>query len=162
MRFNLQPQALAPLLLKALDSNSGYAAQFQITLELGHVDPVQVTVDALRLGQILNNFLSNAIKFSHSGQTVLLGTHFIEGTVRINVTDKGLGIAPDFHDRIFSKFSQADATDTRQRGGTGLGLAICKELAEHMQAKLGFDSEAGQGSRFWCLLEAQPIVERGK
>jgi signal transduction histidine kinase len=160
MRFNLQPQPLAPLLLKALDSNSGYASQFQITLALGHVDPVRVTVDALRLGQILNNFLSNAIKFSHPGQTVLLDAHYAEGAVRISVTDQGLGIAPDFHNRIFSKFSQADATDTRQRGGTGLGLAICKELAEPMHAELGFESEAGQGSRFWCLLEAQPIGER--
>jgi PAS domain S-box-containing protein len=160
MRFNLQLQSLAPLLLKALDSNSGYAAQFQITLELGHVDPVQVTVDALRLGQILNNFLSNAIKFSHPGQTVRLDAHYAEGRVRLDVTDKGLGIAPDFHRRIFSKFSQADATDTRQRGGTGLGLAICKELAEHLQAELGFESDVGQGSRFWCLLEAQPIGER--
>ena len=88
-----------------------------------------------------------------------LDAHYAEDRVRIDVTDKGLGIALDFHGRIFSKFSQADATDTRQRGGTGLGLAICKELAEHMQAELGFESDAGQGSRFWCLLEAQPIGE---
>jgi PAS domain S-box-containing protein len=159
MHFNLQSQPLAPLLLKAIDNNSSYAAQFQITLELGQVDPVEVTVDALRLGQILNNFLSNAIKFSHPGQTVRLDAHYAEGRVRITVTDKGLGIAADFHDRIFNKFSQADATDTRQRGGTGLGLAICKELAENMDAELGFESEAGQGSRFWCLLDAEPIEE---
>lgn len=157
MRFNLQPQPLAPLLVKALESNTSYAAQYQIQLQLGHIDPVQVTVDTLRLGQILNNYLSNAIKFSHPGDTVLLEAHYNHGNVRIRVTDRGVGITEDFRERIFSKFSQADATDTRQRGGTGLGLAICRELAEGMQGKLGFESEAGQGSSFWCLLKAQPL-----
>ncbi|MFN3580999.1 MAG: PAS domain-containing protein, partial [Pseudomonas sp.] len=160
MRFNLLPQPLIPLLLKALESNASYASQFQVTLECGHIDNVRVTVDAQRLGQILNNYLSNAIKFSHPGDTVLLEAHYDQGKVRIRVTDKGLGIAADFQARIFSKFSQADSTDTRQRGGTGLGLAICRELAERMQAELGFESEAGQGSSFWCLLDAQPIEDR--
>lgn len=157
LRFNLQPQPLTPLLLKALESNASYAVQFQVTLELGHVDPVWVNVDALRLGQILNNYLSNAIKFSHPRGVVRVEARYAEGKVRIRVTDTGLGIAADFQHRVFSKFAQADATDTRQRGGTGLGLAICRELAERMQGQLGFESEAGQGSSFWCLLDAQPL-----
>lgn len=160
LRFNLQQQPLTALLLKALESNASYAAQFQVKLELGDIDPVRVNVDALRLGQILNNYLSNAIKFSHPGGAVRVEARSEQGKVRIRVTDTGLGIAPDFQHRVFSKFAQADATDTRQRGGTGLGLAICRELAARMQGQLGFESEAGHGSSFWCLLDAQPIGDR--
>lgn len=156
MHFDLRPQALTPLLLTAIEGNAGYAAQFQVQLELGHVDAVEVTVDAQRMGQILNNYLSNAIKFSYPGQSVLLEAHYAQNKVRIRVTDQGIGIHEDFHEQLFTKFSQADATDTRQRGGTGLGLAISRELATHMAAEVGFESSPGKGSSFWILLDARP------
>ncbi|GGC94068.1 PAS domain-containing protein [Halopseudomonas salina] len=160
MHFDLQPQALAPLLLTAIQGNAGYAAQFQVQLELGHVDAVEVTVDGQRMGQILNNYLSNAIKFSYPGQSVLLEAHYAQSKVRIRVTDKGIGIPEAFHEQLFTKFSQADATDTRQRGGTGLGLAICRELASHMAAEVGFESSPGKGSSFWILLDAKSASDQ--
>ncbi|MBL4833694.1 MAG: PAS domain-containing protein [Pseudomonas sp.] len=154
MHFNLTPQPLTPLLLKAVEDNSSYAEQFQVSLEAGHMDEVEVLVDSQRLGQIFNNYLSNAIKFSHPGQRVLIESYFENAHVRITVTDQGVGIAEDFHPEVFSKFSQADATDTRQRGGTGLGLAICRELAERMGGVVGFSSTVGVGSSFWITLNA--------
>ncbi len=159
MHFSFEHQPLGPLLRKAVEDNSGYAAQFQVDIELGQIDPVAVTVDGLRLGQILNNFLSNAVKFSHPGQSVRLEARREEHRVRISVSDQGIGIAEDFHPRLFSKFSQADATDTRQRGGTGLGLAICRELAERLDAEIGFQSAVGHGSVFWITLDMTTIEQ---
>ncbi|HBB79396.1 MAG TPA: hypothetical protein DC050_14620, partial [Pseudomonas sp.] len=72
--------------------------------------------------------------------------------VRVSVTDRGPGIPEAFRKRIFEKFSQADSSDTRQKGGTGLGLAISKELIERMHGRVGFDTEPGQGCCFWFEL----------
>ena len=72
--------------------------------------------------------------------------------MRILVSDQGPGIPADFTARIFKKFSQADASDSRQKGGTGLGLAISKELIERMGGTIGFVSESQRGSTFWIEL----------
>jgi CheY-like chemotaxis protein len=114
-------------------------------------------VDALRLQQVLSNLLSNAAKFAPRGTEVTLSWECADEHVRVSVRDLGSGIPLEFHERIFSKFSQADSSDQREQGGTGLGLAISKKLIELMHGRIGFISEpgTGTGTTFWFEL---PVV----
>lgn len=153
--FQLRAQPLAPLLEEALRANQGYAAQHQVRLEMGEQVAVQVSVDEHRLQQVLANLLSNAAKFSPAGEVVILSSSRRGDRVRVSIRDVGPGIPQTFRQRIFQKFSQADSSDTRQKGGTGLGLAISKELIERMHGRIGFDSELGQGACFWFELPVQ-------
>lgn len=155
MSIQLNSLPLIPLLEDALRSNQAYADRLGVRLELGEQAGGTVTVDELRLQQVLANLLSNASKFSPKGGVVTLSSQRHDDQVRISVRDFGPGIPQTFRQRIFQKFSQADSSDTRQKGGTGLGLAISKELIEHMNGRIGFDPELAQGACFWFDLPAQ-------
>ena len=100
---------------------------------------IMVRGDPFRLRQILANLLNNAIKFTEAGE-VIVRTRLVSETetsvhISICIADTGIGIAPEFHEKIFQHFSQADGSTTRQYGGTGLGLAICKKLLDLMNGK---------------------------
>ena len=120
--------------------------------------------DVGRVRQILLNYTGNSIKFTGEGH-VLIEVSCEEQTttharLRLAISDTGIGIPPEQQDRLFRKFSQADASTTRKYGGTGLGLAICKQLAELMGGEVGLISAVGQGSTFWAtvLLELDPAA----
>lgn len=115
--------------------------------------PTTLIGDPNRIKQILHNLVSNAIKFTPNGGKVTLqltpdtdleGNFYLSGTV----TDTGIGIAKDAHDKIFHLFTQADESTTRQFGGTGLGLAITKQLIEQMNGNISVDSQEGHGATF--------------
>jgi PAS domain S-box-containing protein len=108
--------------------------------------------DAPRLRQVLFNFLSNAIKFTREGGVELALTRHAEGDrcrLRIEVRDTGIGIDEHHIGALFTRFTQADASVSRQFGGTGLGLAISKQIIEAMGGRIGASSVVGQGSVFW-------------
>lgn len=153
MVFNLSPELLLPQLEQSIEVNQVYGAKRGISIELcTETEDQPVLVDVQRLAQVLSNLLSNAIKFSPDGAVVTLTLQRHLSFMRISVCDKGAGIPPQFRPMIFQKFSQADASSSRRQQGTGLGLAICKELVEHMNGRISFSSEEGQGSCFYVDL----------
>jgi signal transduction histidine kinase len=117
--------------------------------------------DALRIGQILNNLVSNAIKFTPEGHVAVtvdgIGQDGRDG-LKLVVADTGPGIAADKLPLLFQKFSQADGSNTRRYGGTGLGLAICRELAQLMRGKIEVESTEGEGSIFTVTLPAPRLA----
>lgn len=153
MRYDIREQPIWPLLEDAITHNQPYADQYQVALELvGHPVEVNAAFDSQRLSQVLANLISNAVKFSPPGSVVTLKASVDQDWLRVSVRDRGIGIKDEFKSRIFSRFSQADAGDARQKGGTGLGLAICKELIEAMSGRIGYESQEHLGSTFWFEL----------
>tara|TARA_R110002096_G_scaffold3691_4_gene18050 strand:- start:1316 stop:3103 length:1788 start_codon:yes stop_codon:yes gene_type:complete len=134
-----------------------------LTLDFAEHDIVAPLLisDALRIRQILNNLLGNAVKFTSAGQiTVELSQRPAEADGRVEtvltVSDSGEGIAEDKQATIFNAFSQADSSTTRKYGGTGLGLAICRKLADRLGGRMSVESQAGIGSRFTLSLRCWP------
>lgn len=113
--------------------------------------------DPTRVRQIVNNLVSNAIKFTEQGTVSIEASHN-EGIFRLDVTDTGIGMSDEGMQRIFSPFSQADADTTRLYGGTGLGLALCRQLVERMHGQISVESHEGQGTHFTVTLPL-PIHE---
>ncbi|MGZ6019970.1 MAG: hybrid sensor histidine kinase/response regulator, partial [Phenylobacterium sp.] len=112
--------------------------------------------DAPRLRQVLLNFLSNAIKFTREGSVTVHLSGRLEGErchMRIAVTDTGIGIGEAQIASLFNRFTQADASVSRQFGGTGLGLAISRQIVEAMGGRIGVDSAVGEGSTFWLEID---------
>ncbi|MES2343900.1 MAG: ATP-binding protein [Pseudomonadota bacterium] len=133
------------------------ARGLQLTYEVAPGAPRWVAGDPNRLRQIMLNLVSNALKFTESGEVRLSirpqiaaqdGARF-----EIAVSDTGIGISPDQQARLFQSFAQAEAATSRQFGGTGLGLAICKQLTDLMGGAIAVESEPGRGSIFRVLLE---------
>lgn len=139
-------------LSQAVDGNRGMAHSYGIECSY-KVAPhaAKVWADEQRLRQVLDNFLSNAIKFSPEGSTVnVVGEATGYDMIRITVSDQGNGVPESFLPRLFDRFSQADSVSRHSRSGTGLGLAICRELAELMEGEVGYYYRAG--AHFWIEL----------
>ncbi|HET9642516.1 MAG TPA: ATP-binding protein, partial [Burkholderiaceae bacterium] len=114
--------------------------------------PTRLVGDPSRLGQVLLNLGSNAVKFTERGEVMLTiseaGRDDGEVTLRFDVRDTGIGLSPHARERLFQPFTQADVSTSRRYGGTGLGLAICRHLVEAMGGQVGVESESGKGSCF--------------
>ncbi|MES2980443.1 MAG: GAF domain-containing sensor histidine kinase [Pseudomonadota bacterium] len=117
-----------------------------VLLNLDSPPGLRVMADSKRLRQILENLVSNALKFAPPGSVIGLDAHMHEGHVRLSVTDAGPGIPENFRAKIFGRFAQADMETTRIKGGSGLGLSIVKSLTENMNGHVSFDSRPGKTS----------------
>ena len=157
-----QPLELAPFLDDTLAMVLPEAGRKGLTVDLQPREdlPRAVLADAGRLRQVLLNLLGNAVKFVDQGRVTLRCSPDTAGRLRFEVTDTGVGIAPEDVDRLFRRFSQVDGSNTRQHGGSGLGLAISKALVEAMGGEIGVESLVGQGSTFWFTIEAPGIDEK--
>lgn len=128
------------------------ASNLDITVNLSDDFPTGVHGDSIRIRQILVNLIGNAVKFAEECSVVVEGTCLSVGEqkfIKIAIHDTGIGIQPETMGKLFSDFSQADASITRRFEGTGLGLSICKRLTEVMGGEIGVESEYGEGSTFW-------------
>jgi signal transduction histidine kinase/DNA-binding response OmpR family regulator len=157
------PVSLEELVTGTLALFYGRASEKGLTLrsEWDADAPRAVMGDPVRLRQILANFVSNAIKFTHQGEVVVSvepSRAFEEG-VRLAVRDTGVGIPEAKQAHLFEAFTQADSSTTRKYGGTGLGLAICKRLAELMGGRIGVQSKVGEGSTFFVDLPLPVILK---
>ncbi len=117
-----------------------------------------IQTDAGKFQQILFNFLSNAAKFTPDGGEIKVSATLDESSpnreprVRVSVSDTGPGIPPRLHERVFEKFTQLDATETKVHGGSGLGLTISRELAEMLRGRIELDSDVGRGATFTLVI----------
>ena len=138
----------------------------ELIVDTDHLPPT-LYGDGNRVGQILLNFVSNAVKFTEHGR-ILVCCRIVESAaegaeedpllIRFDVSDTGIGLSEEAQSRLFEVFEQADVSTTRKYGGTGLGLAISKRLAETMGGRVGCRSQPGKGSCFWLEL---PFRRRG-
>ena len=128
--------------------------------------PTHLLGDPVRLGQIMLNFLSNAVKFSEQGEVTtrirLLESSPASHLVRIEVEDHGIGLNEDQKTAIFRAFEQADNSITRKYGGTGLGLTITKRFAHLMGGEIGVTSQPGAGSTFWVTARLGHVVTQNR
>ena len=134
-------------------STKASGVDLDLVYQIDNNVPLQIVGDDLRLRQILTNLISNAMKFTQTGE-VFVGVHLVEPansdpmTLQFDVRDTGIGIPREKLGRLFKAFSQVDSSTTRKYGGTGLGLAISKKLVNLMDGEIAVKSEAGKGSTF--------------
>ena len=138
--------------VKNTNQNKAKENQTRLRVMIDNEVPTTLVGDSLRLGQVLTNLVSNAVKFTKNGlviiQCLLLEKTEDNVTIKLSVEDNGIGIAPEHQQKIFDKFVQASDSTTREFGGTGLGLAITKKLVEVMGGNIQLTSQLGKGSTF--------------
>jgi signal transduction histidine kinase/CheY-like chemotaxis protein/HPt (histidine-containing phosphotransfer) domain-containing protein len=146
--------------VKAVTDTQSIAAEtkgLDLVVHYSPTLPHRMLGDPARIRQIIMNLVVNAIKFTEEGQITLEVAALAEQgghcSVQISVSDTGIGMTTNTLNDVFEKFTQADASTTRTYGGTGLGLAICKQLVELMNGRIGVESEAGAGAKFWFRLD---------
>ncbi len=152
---------LTPLINEVVDTARPLAEQNNNRLVVkGQENLGSLTVDPMRLRQILLNLLSNACKFTKQGEVTLLARKFVNdgNWIEFAVSDTGIGMTPEQQAKLFEEFTQADSSTARQYGGTGLGLAITRKLARMMGGDVTLTSEAGRGSTFTVRLPASTDV----
>jgi len=150
---------LSDIIEEALASVATFAQQHQVTVladDSSDNDTMNrmIYMDPERIGQVLTNLLTNAIKYSPEGGTVHVSASMPPRRsevefVKVSIMDHGRGVPREFQKSIFEKFQQVQESDSRLLGGKGLGLAICKSIVEQHGGRIGVFSEPGDGSIFW-------------
>lgn len=166
LKLNPQEFSLETLTQNLLDSFRPQAEEKGLSLSLNVQSdlPQDLIGDDFRLQQILNNLVSNAIKFTAQGQIAIDLTSEAETKpsssirLRFSVIDTGIGIPPSQQENLFQPFTQADNSTTRQYGGTGLGLTISRRIVELMGGTIGLESNVGEGSTFWFTVPLEVAI----
>jgi signal transduction histidine kinase len=157
LELNPQTVELAPLIDEVVGTARQLAQQNKNRLVVEVPENLgALTIDPMRLRQVLLNLLSNACKFTKEGEIALRGRRVSNGGhwIELSVSDTGIGMTPEQQAKLFEEFTQADATTAQRFGGTGLGLAITRKLARMMGGDVTVRSEPGKGSVFTVRLPA--------
>ena len=152
--YNLKSLEVGRLLQEAADIFASPSDKHRIVVA-SHPDLPQIFGDEVLLHQMLNNLISNAIKYSANGSEITLGAKGSEKSVTIWIKDEGLGIPPESQEKIFEIFYRVDNTAKRKTTGTGLGLALVKEIVSAHGGQVWVESTVGMGSTFYIAL---PVV----
>jgi len=151
--FNFGEHEIMPLVEEAIAFNEEYAKQYNVKYEIiQRLENAFVNIDRDRLLQVITNLLSNAAKFSYADEVVSISVQRKQNLVAFSVENKGLGIPPEFHSKIFKSFSQVDSTNTRGKGGSGLGLHISQSIIHKMAGSIGFTSKVDESTTFYLEL----------
>jgi len=147
--LNLEPASLSDLISDTLENFSGMATQQGVTLTgsaAPGIDPVRM--DVQRIGRVLNNLVSNALRHTPARGSVSVKAEAAEGAIRVTVEDSGEGISPTDLPHIFDRFYRGEKSRNQATGGSGLGLAIAKGIIEAHGGSISVESAPGQGARF--------------
>lgn len=149
----LRSQRLVPVLERIVEDHVGRpdGGEVELVLEVGVPPTLELPIDPDRIGQVLANYLSNAVRYAPPGSSVRIEVTRSHGRIRVGVLDRGPGVPEGFEQRAFTRFSQADPDDARSRGGTGLGLAISREIVERHEGTVGYDSMPGRTEFYFTL-----------
>ncbi|MGZ3609770.1 MAG: sensor histidine kinase, partial [Ktedonobacteraceae bacterium] len=145
---------LATIVLEMVEDQRSTTLKRVIHLDMPEVITVPVNADPERIGQVINNYLTNALKYSQEGRPVDVQLKKEEDVVRVLVRDEGPGLTPEEQVQVWDRFYQVEGIK-RQRGssvGLGLGLNICRAIIEQHQGEVGVESTKGEGSTFWFTL----------
>ncbi len=158
MRIEDGPVDVQALVAQSVGLLEAQAKAKGLTLETQFMpeQPVTVRGDRVRLGQVLTNLLSNAVKFTEVGG-VTVQAMALDGVLRLNVVDTGVGLSPAQQEKLFQPFSQVDESATRRHGGAGLGLALSRQITKLMGGELTLESAPGRGSTFTCTVPAAVV-----
>ena len=155
MRLNLVPTELTAIVASVVEGQRAGATAKQQTLLLEHDPvPITVTVDAGVMVQVVENLVSNAVKYSPPGKRIQVWVRRIGGAVRCHVQDEGPGLTAEDQQKLFGKFARLTAKPTGGEQSTGLGLSIVKRLVEAMHGRVWCESEPGHGATFLVELPA--------
>ncbi|MFA6450143.1 MAG: PAS domain S-box protein [bacterium] len=147
IRLELKEADLNEITQRSIAEMTGFADSNNVRLSFNGA-PFRVMADSDRVLQVLDNLISNAVKFSPPDSEIRIFTERKNNFIAVHVSDTGEGIPDEFRDKVFQRFQQADGSSTRKKGGTGLGLSICKSIVESHGGEMWFESEPGRGSTF--------------
>ncbi len=154
LELRLVPCDLATIVHEMVEDQRSTTLKRAIYLQMPEGKTAPVSADPERVGQVLSNFLSNALKYSQEGRPVVVQLKKDENMVRVSVQDEGPGLTPSEQEQVWERFYQVEGIQ-RQRGssvGLGLGLHICRAIIEQHQGQIGVESTKGEGSTFWFTL----------
>ena len=155
--LKIEPVDLGDTLADSVGTFRAVLDAGDIGLEVALPDDLpRVAADRVRVGQVVTNLVSNAVKYSPDGGTITVSARVEVGEVVLSVTDTGIGIGEEDQESLFAKFYRVDSSYTREVGGTGLGLAICKSIVELLGGRIWVESTLGAGSTFSFSLPVAP------